>query len=66
MDEVGTEREGCGVTAMAKVQARGQFTIPEAVRKATGVSPGASLLVRAPARTASRSRSCPPSPLTTS
>lgn len=43
----GAEREGYGVAAMAKVQARGQFTIPEAVRKATGVSPGASLLVRA-------------------
>jgi bifunctional DNA-binding transcriptional regulator/antitoxin component of YhaV-PrlF toxin-antitoxin module len=47
MDMAGAEREGCGVAAVAKVQARGQFTIPEAVRKATGVAPGASLLVRA-------------------
>ena len=34
------------MSAVAKVQARGQFTIPEAIRKATGVGVGASLLVR--------------------
>lgn len=44
---MGSAREGCGVTALAKVQARGQFTIPEAIRKATGAKPGDSLLVRA-------------------
>ena len=47
MGHAGSERGGCGVSAVAKVQARGQFTIPEAIRKATGVSPGGSLLVRA-------------------
>ncbi len=46
--EVGkSAREGSGVAAVAKVLARGQFTIPEAIRKVTGVSPGDSLLVRA-------------------
>ena len=47
MGRTGVLREGCGVSAVAKVQARGQFTIPEAIRKATGVGVGASLLVRA-------------------
>lgn len=47
MKPTGGLREGCAVSAVAKVQARGQFTIPEGVRKATGAAPGASLLVRA-------------------
>ena len=47
MGRAGVVREGCGVSAVAKVQARGQFTIPEAIRKATGVAAGASVLVRA-------------------
>lgn len=39
--------EGYGVAALAKVQTRGQFTIPDVIRKATGAQPGNSLLVRA-------------------
>ena len=35
------------VAALAHLQARGQFTVPESVRHATGVQPGDTLLVRA-------------------
>ncbi len=37
---------GSAVAGIAKMQARGQFTVPEAVRKATGAEPGSTLLVR--------------------
>lgn len=35
------------MAALARLQARGQFTVPESVRHATGVQPGDTLLVRA-------------------
>jgi bifunctional DNA-binding transcriptional regulator/antitoxin component of YhaV-PrlF toxin-antitoxin module len=35
------------VAALARLQTRGQFTVPESVRRATGVQPGDTLLVRA-------------------
>ena len=46
----GRVREGYGVAALANVRKRGQFTIPEAIRKETGAKPGDSLLVRATGR----------------
>lgn len=40
-------QEGLGVAAMARLRARGAFTIPQVIRRATGAQPGDSLLVRA-------------------
>jgi bifunctional DNA-binding transcriptional regulator/antitoxin component of YhaV-PrlF toxin-antitoxin module len=37
---------GHPVAGVAKMQSRGQFTVPEAVRTATGAKPGSTLLVR--------------------
>lgn len=50
MEVGGRGLEEYGVVALAKVQKRGQFTIPEAIRKVTGAKPGDSLLVRATGR----------------
>lgn len=34
------------MAGVAKMQARGQFTVPEAVRRATGAEPGSTLLIQ--------------------
>lgn len=47
MEGEGTSAGVKQVSAVTRLQARGQFTVPEAVRKATGAKPGDTLLVRA-------------------